>query len=402
MDNVSESTDKSVLYITYDGLLEPLGQSQVLAYLRELSADRTIHIISFEKAEDWGNRLKRDALASDISSCGIHWYPLRYHKKPSAVATAWDILIGSLYAMRLSLKHKIKIIHARSYVAGVMALPTRRMNGSRFVFDIRGFWADERIEGGIWHADSRLFKVAKWFEKRLFLSSDHIVTLTQASKRIIQSFDYLDERCPPISVIPTCADLDRFKPLEKINRDDSFVLGYVGTVGTWYMFNHVARTFKLFLETMPNGRILIVNRNEHDLIRHYLSKEGVSLDAVELTSANYEDMPLLINRMDASVFYIKQTFSKQASAPTKLAELLGCGVPCLSNFGVGDMADILIDENVGVAIDQFDDQTLLNGLNQIMQLTKDPALQTRCVYTANKYFSLDHGVEMYSGIYDAI
>jgi hypothetical protein len=49
----------SVLYISYDGMLEPLGKSQVLAYLKHLVADRPIHLISFEKAGDWANVAER-------------------------------------------------------------------------------------------------------------------------------------------------------------------------------------------------------------------------------------------------------------------------------------------------------------------------------------------------------
>ena len=45
----------SVLYISYDGMLEPLGQSQILAYHKRLAADRPIYLISFEKADDWAN-----------------------------------------------------------------------------------------------------------------------------------------------------------------------------------------------------------------------------------------------------------------------------------------------------------------------------------------------------------
>jgi hypothetical protein len=52
-----------VLYISYDGMLEPLGQSQVLSYLRHLAVDREIHLISFEKADDWGNTSARENLA---------------------------------------------------------------------------------------------------------------------------------------------------------------------------------------------------------------------------------------------------------------------------------------------------------------------------------------------------
>ena len=45
----------SILYISYDGLLEPLGYSQVFSYLKFLSLDRPIHIISFEKPADLTN-----------------------------------------------------------------------------------------------------------------------------------------------------------------------------------------------------------------------------------------------------------------------------------------------------------------------------------------------------------
>ena len=84
----------SVLYITYDGMLEPLGQSQVLAYLKRLAADRPIHLISFKEVDDWINVAERERLARDISASGIVWHPLRYHKQPTAVATAWDIASG--------------------------------------------------------------------------------------------------------------------------------------------------------------------------------------------------------------------------------------------------------------------------------------------------------------------
>ena len=45
-----------VLYITYDGILEPLGQSQVLNYLEKLSEDHEITLMSFEKKQDTNDR----------------------------------------------------------------------------------------------------------------------------------------------------------------------------------------------------------------------------------------------------------------------------------------------------------------------------------------------------------
>src|SRR5678815_964844 len=83
-----------ILYISYDGMLEPLGQSQVLAYLEKLAAGRTIHLISFEKPDDWKESSHREAVRRRIAAAGIAWHPLRYHKRPTAPATAYDIAQG--------------------------------------------------------------------------------------------------------------------------------------------------------------------------------------------------------------------------------------------------------------------------------------------------------------------
>ena len=45
----------NTLYLTRNGLLEPLGQSQVFAYLRGLAPEHDVTLITREKLEDWGN-----------------------------------------------------------------------------------------------------------------------------------------------------------------------------------------------------------------------------------------------------------------------------------------------------------------------------------------------------------
>ena len=55
-----------ILYISYDGMLEPLGQSQVLAYLERLAPGRHIHLISFEKARDWTDGVQREAMSERL------------------------------------------------------------------------------------------------------------------------------------------------------------------------------------------------------------------------------------------------------------------------------------------------------------------------------------------------
>lgn len=388
-----------VLYLSYDGMLEPLGQSQVLAYLKGLAIGRRIHLISFEKCEDWDQVI---GCRSEMADAGIVWHPLRYHKQPTALATAWDMMQGTALGLWLVLRHHLQFVHARSYVPSVMALAIKRLTGVRYLFDMRGFWADERVDGGLWPVDGPMYRTAKWFEKRFLLSADHVVSLTHAAVRIMQDFDYLQDHMPPFTVIPTCADLQRFKPALARSGADPFVLGYVGSVGTWYLFDEVAASIAALLRLKPDARFLVVNQGEHPYIRERLTLAGVSASAVEITSATHAQVPALMARMDAGIFFIKPTFSKQASAPTKLAEFLGCGIPCLGNAGVGDMAEVLRKEQAGVTIDGFDSKSLERGLTQLFSLVEDVQTRRRCTETARKHFSLDDGVRKYKDIYESL
>ena len=296
-------------------------------------------------------------------------------------------------------------MHARSYVPSVMALVLKRMTGIKYIFDMRGFWADEKVDGGTWARNGYLYRLAKGFEKYFILAADHLVSLTHAGLREISQFNYLKNRMPPATVIPTCADLSRFSPLSnpvRFVKGDSFVLGYVGSVGTYYMFDEVIQCFQVLLTVQPNSKFLIINRGQHDYIRGRLRTAGVADDCIELTEAQHRNMPDLIRRMNSGIFFIRPVFSKQASAPTKLAEFLGCGIPCLGNAGVGDMAEVLEGEDVGCVVRSFDKQSMTAEINKLIVLALAPTTLERCVLAAQKNFSLDDGVERYKKIYRQI
>jgi glycosyltransferase involved in cell wall biosynthesis len=280
-----------------------------------------------------------------------------------------------------------------------MALALKRLLGVKLIFDMRGFWADERVDGGLWPRNGYMYRAAKWFERRFLLAADHVVSLTHAAVTEIQRFSYLQCHMPSFTVIPTCADLARFHPMPRASMGRAFVLGYVGTAGTWYLFDEVAASFAQLLRQRPDARFLIVNRGEHAYIRERLTAAGVPPESVELTTATHSEVPRLIARMDAGIFFIRPVFSKQASAPTKLAEFLGCGVPCLGNAGIGDMAQVLEGEQVGVALRAFDQDSLAAGIARLLELVAIPGISGRCVSAAQRHFSLDEGVRRYGHIY---
>jgi glycosyltransferase involved in cell wall biosynthesis len=391
-----------VLFLSYDGLLEPLGQSQVLAYQERLAAIVDVDVMSFEKRRDWSDDGARSALARRLRAAGIRWHPRRYHKRPSAPATAYDIAVGIVSGLWIALRHRVRIVHARSYVPAVVALALRWMTGARFIFDMRGFWADERVDGGLWRSDSKIFRVAKWFERRFLLHADHVVSLTSAAAREIATFPYLQGRVPPISVIPTCADLGRFRPDERDRGERPFTLGFVGAAGTWNDFDATVTVFSELRRQVPSARLLVVNRDEHEYILQRLVAGGVPLDAAEVRSSAHGEIAALIGRMDAGVFFRRPAYSAVACAPTKLAEFLGCGVPCITTARVGDLAEILSSAEVGVALDELTPAKVSDAVSRIRQLAASPEIQARCRAAALRHFSLDVGVAKYAEIYRAL
>jgi glycosyltransferase involved in cell wall biosynthesis len=282
-----------------------------------------------------------------------------------------------------------------------MALAAKRASGSAFLFDMRGLWADERVDGGLWPAGGGLYSAAKALERKFLLAADHVVTLTHASENEIRGFDYLAGRTPPISVIPTCADLDRFT-IQGPPARDPFVLGYVGSVGTWYLLDEMLECFRLLKADEPAARLFVVNLNEHDLIRTRAAALGLDPSSVEITAADHKEMPTQIARMSAGMALIRPSYSKIASAPTKLAEYLGCGVPCLGNAGVGDMADILEGKGVGVTLRGFSSGDLTSGMRRLAALARDTGIQEKCRQAALDLFSVETAAAAYASIYDRL
>jgi hypothetical protein len=93
---------KSALYLTCTGILEPLGQSQTVSYLRGLAHDHGITLVTFEKPEDRSNK---GARAGAWADCEAHNIDLRHHpfrRQPRFLAPAWTLLTMNASALCLA------------------------------------------------------------------------------------------------------------------------------------------------------------------------------------------------------------------------------------------------------------------------------------------------------------
>lgn len=392
----------STLYVSYTGLLDPLGESQVLQYVRELARSHRMTLLTFEKAEALADATKVAAMEAKCAAAGVAWHRRTWHRTPTLPATAWDIFRGSKTAIALARQVSAKVVHCRSYVGSLIGLRVKRATGAKLVFDMRGFWADERADTGRWNRDGAVYKAVKRLEKTLFLEADHVVSLTRAGVREFAQFDYLAGRVPPNSVIPTCTNLDLFTPNGQ--KDEAFTLGYIGSVGGWYLFDQVAEAVARMQARDPEARFLAINKGGHDVIRAELVRAGADLDRCEIRACAYDEVGRQAARMHAGIFFILPAWSKRASCPTRMGEFLGSGIPCLANSGVGDVAEDFetsgtgvvrpIDSDLRVVMDDLD-----NALDRLRAMARDPAMAAKCRATAEQHFSLMGGVAEYDRIY---
>lgn len=391
-----------VLYISYTGLLQPLGQSQVLQYLLSLARDHDISLITYERPEDLRDKGQIADLQRQCDEAGLRWTRLRYHKSPSIPASLYDIAVGVIVTMWIAAIRRIGIVHTRSYVPGVIGLLHSKLAGRKFIFDMRGFWPDERVDGGIWPAGSPQYRVTKTLEKQLLLGADVVVSLTRMGVEEMKQFDYLKDRPVRYEVIPTCTNMEVFRPAPPASTAGGFTLGYVGSAGVWYMFPETAACVRTLFDMRPDARLLVINRTEHDYIRTTLEAAGVDMSRVEMRAARYDEVAGQIARMDAAIFFIKPVFSKRASCPTKLGELLACGRPVLTNRGVGDVDAYLAQGRAGASIAAFNDAAYAQALTELLALVEDPDVAGRCLQLARDEFSLESGVRRYDAIYRSL
>ena len=395
-----------VIYISYDGVLEPLGESQVVSYIERLADEHSITLLSFEKPADLADVARLALMTRRLDGKKIDWIRLRYHKRPPVLSTAYDIWRGMARARKAARMSDFQVIHARSYVAALIGLAARRASGASFLFDMRGFWVDEKVEAGHWRANGWLYRIAKWWERRFFKSADAIVSLTAEGVRAFPQMGVKPRPNTRIEVIPTCVDLKRFGPGSKdpqlvalLGLADATVIGCVGTMGNWYMREEMLHYLAHLTRSLKGVRILIVTRDDQVELKRDAQAAGIPAGRLAITKAPFTDMPRYMRLFDAGVFFIKPTLSKRGSAATKLAEFLATGVPVVINAGVGDSGAIVSEGEVGVVLDTLDAASFEGSVALLEAALADPGMRDRCRALAARLFDVDRAAERYGQIY---
>lgn len=388
------------LYLCYFGLREPLVQTQVTPYLRELSRGGvTIYLLTFEPGwpRAW-DASEREEWRQRLESQGIRWLALAYHKRPSLPATLYDIAMGTLTAIRLIRRERIDVIHARGYVPAAMGAVAKSWAGGKLIFDIRGFMPEEYVDAGVWPEGGLLYRSTKAAEKRLLDAADGFVVLTEKARKILFPNHGADGAASrPVEVIPCCVDAERFRAFDAESRDGlrrtlnlegRRVIIYVGALGGWYLTDEMAELMAFAHRDNSSTFSMILTQSPPESIIRRLNALGVNPSDYLVKQVDPHDVPRYLKTADFAVSLIKPCYSKLSSSPTKVAEYLASGLPVICNAGIGDLDEVIENDRVGVILRECGREPYRRALEEMRRLLAEQGIAERCRASARRRFDL--------------
>ncbi len=397
---------KKTLYITFDGLTDPLGQSQILPYLIGIATNGfSITILSCEKKEPLLK--EKQTVLSLISNLPITWQYIIYNETGSFITRFLYLKKLTRLTKKLHIKNDFQLIHCRSYIPALIGLRFKLKYNIPFVFDMRGFWADERIDGGIWKLTNPLHRFFYYYfkkkEKQFLTHSNAVISVTNNGiLELTKQYSNLFITNKTV-VIPCCTNTTLFSK-KNINvnfaidgiSNDSHVIVYTGSIGTWYFTKQMIDCVLVWKNFIPNLKLLILTKDITaltDIINQYSPSIK---DYIIVKSSTYQNIPNYLSIAKAAIFFIKPSYSKIASSPTKMAECWAMDLPIITNAGIGDNDLYFKNNQGGVLINNFTNTEYENACKKYLELSAQKNNYRNIALTS---FDTQDAITKYTTIY---
>lgn len=374
-----------ILYITYDSINDSISKSQILPLLKELSKIYEINLISFEKK-----------IINKKFSFIQNFKQIKYGN--SKITKIKSILLCFFVAFFLTKKENIKIIHCRSYIPAIIALLIKKFTGSKYIFDIRGFWFNEKYDAKL--INFFLLKILKKIENKLYKNADYILTLTYKSIKYINKEYKISKK--KISYIACFTDTKKFS-FNKKTPNKELTFGYVGNVKLSYNFKKVLSFLEIFNTINKNWKLYFVNNYLSEKEKKNIFLKFKNKNKIFFYKSNFENINKIYKKFDVGIYFLKKDFSKTASCPTKLGEMLSCGIPIITNSGIGDIEMYLKNEKkCGFIIDDLKKSSLKEINSNLNNKKKILKLKINAKWIANKFFEKNKNILVYKKLYEKL
>lgn len=395
----------NVLYVVYWGAAEPLGQSLVVPTVKRLSSlGVRIGLVTFEKAGDLADEANISRIRRELADAGVAWVPLRYHKWPKWPATLFDVLSGVFHGAALGRSLGAEIVHARTFVGGVIGLLIAKLLRRALVYHNEGFYPDEQVDGGVWRFGSPAHRFARFVEQRLYRAADGIIVLSQRACAQVRGFPVVAARSTPVVVVRSCVDLDRFAWRGSLpwRPGSELRLVYVGSIGARYVFESVGQLLSTALKRGLDAKLRVLTPVNPQVVDELLTRAGVARGTWSVARVAHADMPRELASQHAGLMVLTQGISEHGCSPTKVGEYWAVGLPVVITPNISDTDEIIREDRVGVVIKGPEQSCCEDALDRLLDLIQDPELPLRCRHAAERHYSLTPAVEVQRGLYDQL
>ncbi len=405
---------KNILFISYDGMTDPLGQSQVLPYLLGLSKyGYKIFLLSCEKKQAFEQN--KEIIENLVKDSGITWVPLYYTKTPPVISTVLDVYKIKKEAKKIHRQHKLDMVHTRAGVPALIGLWMKKKFGIKFLNDIRDFYADSRVDGYMWDLKNPMYRMVYKFFKRKeaeqIAVNDGIVCLTSAAEKVVRALpEFVKDT--PLEIIPCSADLELFNPAAitkeqtaeiKIQfgiKPADLVITYLGSVGGLYLTDEVMHFCKVVSDKIPAVKFLFIAPIRHKEIAEAAARFNIPAEKLIIKKASRKEVPLFLSVSNFSVFFIRPCFSRKSQSPTKHGEIMAMGIPVITNKGIGDVEEIIQEYKSGIVIKGFSEEEYAGVAEKI--ISGDTFNSVTIRKGAETFYDLSSAVKKYIRIYDRL
>jgi glycosyltransferase involved in cell wall biosynthesis len=237
----------------------------------------------------------------------------------------------------------------------------------KWVMEVRDLWPESIIAVGAMKRNA-VIRFFEWWERRLYMSSDHIIVVTDAFKDKISNRGIDIDK---ISVIKNGANLDLFKEsdkslylIKKHQLEKKFIVAYIGTHGMAHGLYFILESIVSIQITNPNILFLFIGDGAE---KNNLLEKAQKLNLTNvlfLDSVGKKEVVDYLNLMDAALVNLKSSDTFLTVIPSKIFEAAAVGKPILLGLK-GETQKIIEDYQAGLCFIPENRESFIHAVLEI-------------------------------------
>ena len=254
-----------------------------------------------------------------------------------------------------------------------------------FMLELRDLWPDSMLAVGI-NNHRNLYKIAKFLEKKLYLTADKIIPVTYSFKKYLINLGIPNNK---IRVVMNGVDTDffNFKKSKYIKRSSKiFKISYIGTIGLAHSIQTIIEAAKIFNNRHSELKILFQIIGDGAEKEKILKEAQGNSNVKVLSTITKDQVKEYLDRTDAGVIHLRKNNLYKTVVPSKMFEYMAMGVPILHGVS-GESLQIINKYNLGL---HFQSESPEDLCSAILELYNNKSLYNKisenCV-KASKIFN---------------